>query len=90
MLSHLSTRLDDPHAKALLALVSESQHVAGHVHHGVGREYQTLAARLANHVRGIGPAVDSNQGAGDVASVVVRVGEQECRTANRCLRWPAL
>ena len=37
MLSHLTTRLDGPHAKALLAFVSERQHVAGHVHHGVGR-----------------------------------------------------
>jgi hypothetical protein len=31
MLFHLATRLDDPHAKAVLALVSERQHVAGHV-----------------------------------------------------------
>ena len=76
MLLHLATRLDDPHAKALLALVSERQHVAGDVHHGVGREDQALAARLANHVLGIGRAVDSDEGAGDVAILVVRVGEQ--------------
>ena len=72
MLLHLVTRLNDPHAKAFLALVSQSQHVAGHVYHGVRRGPQTLLARLANHVHGIGRAVDSEEGAGDVAILVAK------------------
>jgi hypothetical protein len=56
MLLHLATRLDDPDAEALLALVSESQH------NGVRREHPTLLAHLANHVDGICRAVDGDQG----------------------------
>lgn len=62
MFSHLRTRLADPHADALLALVSDSRHVVGDVDHGVGREHQTLAARLANHVQAIVELVDSDEG----------------------------
>src|SRR5215203_6178239 len=76
MLSHLPTRIDDPKAKALLALVSERQHVAGDVRQDEGREHQTLAAHLVNHVHGIGRAVDGDEGAGEVAILVVRVGKQ--------------
>src|SRR3954468_3256327 len=68
--------LDDPHSESLLALASQRQHVAGHVHHSIWREHQSIAARLATDPRGTGRGVHRNEWPGYVAVVVFGIGNQ--------------
>ncbi len=68
--------LDDPHMKAFLALVTQGQHVAGHMHQGVGREHQAIEAGLAIHIRRIGGSVHGCQVPGEVTALFIGIGGQ--------------
>ena len=76
VLVHPTSGPSDPHTKALLTLVRQGQHIAGHVYDGVRRPQRCVLARVQTDVLGVGRAVDRDEGTGDVAILVLRIGEK--------------